>query len=106
MEATVISIFIVGYLLIAFEHPVKINKSAIAIVTGVLCWTIYAVGSNNSIEHISRQLAEHFGEISAILFFLLGVMTIVELVDAYQGFRMITDRIKTKKSKTLLWIIC
>ena len=106
MEATVVIIFIVGYLLIAFEHPVKINKSATAIVTGVLCWTIYAVGSINSIEHVTRQLAEHFGEISAILFFLLGAMTIVELVDAYQGFRIITDRIKTKNPKTLLWIIC
>ncbi len=106
MEASVIVIFIIGYLLIAFEHPVKINKSATAILTGVLCWTIYAVSSNESSEHITHQLAEHFGEISAILFFLLGAMTIVELVDAYQGFRIITDRIKTKNPKALLWVIC
>jgi Na+/H+ antiporter NhaD/arsenite permease-like protein len=106
MEITVITIFVVGYLLIAFEHPIKINKSATAIITGVLCWTIYALLSANSIDHISEQLAEHFGEISAILFFLLGAMTIVELVDAYQGFRIITDRIKTKNPKTLLWVIC
>ena len=106
MEITVITIFVVGYLLIAFEHPIKINKSATAILTGVLCWTIYALFSTNSIEHISEQLAEHFGEISAILFFLLGAMTIVELVDAYQGFRIVTDRINTKNPKTLLWVIC
>jgi len=106
MEATVIIIFVLGYLLIAFEHPIKINKSATAIVTGVLCWTIYAVTSNESIEHITHQLGEHFGEISAILFFLLGAMTIVELVDAYHGFQIITDRITTKNPKTLLWVIC
>ncbi|WP_276373260.1 sodium:proton antiporter NhaD [Chryseolinea sp. H1M3-3] len=106
MEASVIVIFIIGYLLIAFEHPVKINKSATAIVTGVLCWTIYALASSQSPEHITHQLAEHFGEISAILFFLLGAMTIVELVDAYQGFRIITDRITTKNPKSLLWVIC
>ena len=106
MEITVIIVFVVGYLLIAFEHPIKINKSATAILTGVLCWTIYALLSENSVDHISHQLAEHFGEISAILFFLLGAMTIVELVDAYHGFRIITDRIKTKNPKTLLWVIC
>ena len=106
MEATVIIIFVIGYLLIALEHPIKVNKSATAIVTGVLCWTIYTLFSEQSVEHISHQLAEHFGEISAILFFLLGAMTIVELVDGYEGFRIITDRIKTKNPKTLLWIIC
>ena len=106
MEATVIIIFVIGYLLIAFEHPIKINKSATAIVTGVLCWTIYALFSETPIEHIIEQLKEHFGEISEILFFLLGAMTIVELVDGYEGFRIITDRITTKNPKTLLWIIC
>ena len=102
MEATVIIIFIIGYLLIALEHPIKINKSATAIVTGVICWTIYIVFSEQSTEHVSHQLAEHFGEISAILFFLLGAMTIVELVDGYEGFKFITDRIKTKNPKKLL----
>ena len=106
MEASVIVIFVIGYLLIAFEHPIKINKSATAIVAGVLCWSVYALFSDESIEHITHQLAEHFGEISGILFFLLGAMTIVELVDAYSGFRIITDRIKTKNPKTLLWVVC
>ena len=106
METVVIIIFIIGYILIAFEHPIKINKSATAIVTGVLCWTIYAMSSQDHIEDVTHHLAEHFGEISAILFFLLGAMTIVELVDAYHGFRIITDRINTKNPKTLLWIIC
>lgn len=106
MEASVIAIFVVGYALIAFEHPIKINKSATAIVAGVLCWTVYALFSTESIEDITHHLAEHFGAISAILFFLLGAMTIVELIDAYHGFRIITDRITTKNPKTLLWVIC
>jgi Na+/H+ antiporter NhaD/arsenite permease-like protein len=106
MEAAVIVIFVIGYLLIAFEHPIKINKSATAIVAGVLCWSVYALFSDQSTEHITHQLAEHFGEISAILFFLLGAMTIVELIDAYSGFRIITDRITTRNPKTLLWVVC
>src|SRR5918995_3217958 len=106
MEATVITIFVIGYLLIAFEHPIKVNKSATAIVTGVLCWTVFAIFSSEPIEHITHKLGEHFSEISAILFFLLGAMTIVELIDSYHGFRIITDRIKTRNPKTLLWVIC
>ncbi|HYI77905.1 MAG TPA: sodium:proton antiporter NhaD, partial [Chryseolinea sp.] len=106
MEATVISIFVIGYLLIAFEHPIKINKTATAIVTGVLCWTVFAIFSSESIEDITHKLGEHFSEISAILFFLLGAMTIVELIDSYHGFGIITERIKTRNPKTLLWVIC
>ena len=101
MGAAIIIIFIIGYILIAFEHPIKINKSATAILTGVLCWALYAFSGESS-EKVTHQLAEHFGEIAAILFFLLGAMTIVELVDAYQGFRLITDKIKTKNPKALL----
>jgi Na+/H+ antiporter NhaD/arsenite permease-like protein len=106
MELIAIVVFIIGYLAIALEHPIKINKTASAILTGVICWTIYAVYDHESIEHIGEQLGEHLGEISAILFFLMGAMTIVELVDAYQGFRFITDRIKTKNPKILLWVVC
>lgn len=106
MVTTVIIIFIVGYLAIALEHPIKINKTASALLTGVLCWTIYALSAHSSMDHITEQLGEHLGSISGILFFLMGAMTIVELVDAYQGFKIITDRINTKNPKKLLWIIC
>lgn len=106
MEAVVIILFVVGYLAIALEHPIKINKTASALLTGVLCWTIYAVWSPDHIEEIGHHLGEHLGEIAAILFFLMGAMTIVELVDAYQGFKIITDRINTRNPKKLLWIIC
>jgi Na+/H+ antiporter NhaD/arsenite permease-like protein len=106
MVTFVILVFVVGYLAIAFEHPIKINKTASALLTGVICWTLYALYSQDSIDHIGEQLNHHLGQISAILFFLMGAMTIVELVDAYQGFKVITDRINTKDPKKLLWIIC
>ena len=103
MEFVVILVFGVGYLAIALEHPIKINKTASALLTGVLCWTIYALSSH---EPVAPELSHHLGKIAEILFFLLGAMTIVELVDAYQGFRIITDRIQTKNPKVLLWLIC
>ena len=106
MEITIIILFVVGYVAIALEHPIKINKTASALLTGVICWTLYAVSSPGEIHHIGEQLAEHLSEISAILFFLMGAMTIVELIDAYQGFRVVTDRITTKDPKKLLWVIC
>jgi len=106
MVTFVILVFVVGYLAIALEHPIKINKTASALLTGVICWTIYALFTHDSIDHIGEQLNHHLGQISAILFFLMGAMTIVELVDAYQGFKIITDRINTRNPKKLLWIIC
>lgn len=106
MEIIIVALFVVGYIAIALEHPIKINKTASALLTGVLCWTLYAISSPGEIHHIGEQLAEHLSEISAILFFLMGAMTIVELVDAYQGFRFVTDRINTRNPKKLLWVIC
>jgi Na+/H+ antiporter NhaD/arsenite permease-like protein len=103
MEVVVIIVFVIGYLAIALEHPIKINKTASALLTGVLCWTLHALSSH---ELVNAELSHHLSKISEILFFLMGAMTIVELVDAYQGFRLITDRIRTKNPKTLLWIIC
>ena len=106
MEIIIVVLFVVGYVAIALEHPIKINKTASALLTGVLCWTLYALSSPGEIHHIGEQLGEHLSEISSILFFLMGAMTIVELVDAYQGFRLVTDRINTKDPRKLLWIIC
>jgi Na+/H+ antiporter NhaD/arsenite permease-like protein len=103
MELIVIVVFVIGYLAIALEHPIKINKTATALLTGVLLWTIYALYSS---ESVSPELSHHLSSIAEILFFLLGAMTIVELVDAYQGFRLITDKINTKNPKVLLWLIC
>lgn len=104
MEILLIVVFVVGYLAIALEHPLHINKAASAILTAVLCWTIYIVNAGD-VHLINHELAEHLGEISGILFFLLGAMTIVELVDSHHGFTMITDLVKTNKKKKILWII-
>lgn len=135
MYTLIIVVFILGYMGIALEHSLKINKTAIAIVTGILCWTLFMVmspddnlmksggfqeflsisktteaevQSNAELhrEFVTHSLAEHLAEISQILFFLLGAMTIVELVDAHQGFRFITDHIKTTNITRLLWLVC
>ena len=104
MQTLLILIFVIGYLAIAFEHPIKINKTATALLTGVLCWTVYIVSVNEP-NTVLGELSHHLASVSEILFFLLGAMTIVELIDAHDGFRLITDRITSKNKVTLLWII-
>lgn len=105
MLSTIIIVFVVGYLAIALEHPIKINKTATALLTGVACWTVYALGSAHESEKVADELSHHLGSVAEILFFLLGAMTIVELVDAHHGFKLITDRITSKNKVTLLWIL-
>lgn len=106
MDVAVIIVFVIGYISISLEHPLGINKTATALITGVLCWTIYAVSTDSPAHVVGENLAEHLGEISGILFFLTGAMTIVELIDAFGGFNIITSKITTKDAKKLLWIIC
>lgn len=98
-------IFIAGYIMIVFEHAIKINKSASAILTGVLCWAVYSVAGTNS-HLIPDELSEHVANLAGILFFLMGAMTIVELIDAHDGFDVITSRISTTNKRKLLFIIC
>ncbi len=97
-------VFVLGYAAIAFEHQLKIDKAAAALVTGVLTWTLYILASQHYHE-VEEHLLHHLSEISSILFFLIGAMTIVELVDAHEGFSVITDRIKTTNKVKLMWII-
>jgi len=97
-------VFVLGYAAIAFEHQLKIDKAAAALITGVLTWTLYVLASNN-VHEVEGQLLHHLSEISSILFFLIGAMTIVELVDAHEGFAVITDKIKTTNKVKLMWII-
>src|SRR6185436_13930073 len=104
MESAIIIIFVVGYVAIAVEHPIRVNKAASALLTGVLCWTILILNQSDK-EHASHELIGHLGEISGILFFLLGAMTLVELIDANDGFQIIVERIKTQSSVKLLWIV-
>jgi Na+/H+ antiporter NhaD/arsenite permease-like protein len=104
LSGIIIVIFILGYIAIAFEHKIKIDKAATALVTGVLCWTLYFFNGQD-IAQTDLLLFQHLGEISGILFFLLGAMTIVEVVDTHHGFTFITDIIRTKsKVKLLIWI--
>lgn len=105
MISLIPAIFILGYLAIAFEHSIHINKTASALLAGVLCWTFYILSGIEEIHTVMEHLSHHLGAISEILFFLLGAMTIVELVDAHHGFKIITDRIQTRNSISLLWII-
>ncbi len=100
----IICVFIIGYIAIAFEQPLKINKAASALITGVFCWTIYIVQGESS-HSINEELLHHLGEIASILFFLLGAMTIVELIDSYDGFDLITQKITTTSKSRLLIII-
>lgn len=104
ITALIITVFIGGYIAIAFEHPLKINKAASALITGVLCWTIYMLQSESA-NAVSDELLHHLGEISSILFFLLGAMTIVELIDSHGGFEIITRKISTTSKTRLLFII-
>ncbi|MFN8307510.1 MAG: sodium:proton antiporter NhaD [Ferruginibacter sp.] len=97
-------VFILGYAAIAMEHPIRINKAASALVTAALCWSIYALFSGDA-HAVSEHLTGHLGEVSGILFFLMGAMTIVEIIDAHDGFHLITSRIKTTNKKKLVWII-
>ncbi len=104
ISALIIIVFVLGYIAIAFEHPLKLNKAASALITGVLCWTIYILQSQST-HVVSEELLHHMGEIASILFFLLGAMTIVELIDSHDGFDIITQKIKTTNKATLLLII-
>lgn len=104
MATVIILIFILGYAAIAFENSIHINKAATALVTGVLCWTVYMLSAGNK-EVVAGQLAHSFGDLSQILFFLMGSMAIVELIDAHDGFEIITRLIKTTNKRKILWII-
>ena len=97
-------VFILGYAAIALEHPIKINKAASALVTAALCWSIFALMSGDG-HSAAEYLTGHLGEVAGILFFLMGAMTIVELIDAHDGFYIITSRIKTTNKRKLVWLI-
>jgi Na+/H+ antiporter NhaD/arsenite permease-like protein len=134
MITAIIAVFVIGYLFIALEHTVRIDKAATALAIGSLAWALYVLGAEQMdiyhavpqafMEHATHsmpgmdhhQLVVHYmvegqllplvGEIGYILFFLMGAMTIVEIVDAYEGFSLITERIKSRNALRLLWIVC
>lgn len=105
MMTMVAVVFVLAYATIALEHPIKINKSATALIAAGLMWTLYSFASPLGVEGVSHQLTEKLAETAAIVFFLICAMTIVEVTDSHGGFEVITSRIKAKKLTSLLWII-
>ncbi len=104
MLTILVVIFVLAYAAIAFEHPLGVNKTASALIGAGLLWTVYAVLSNDP-HLISEQLGESLMGTAQIVFFLMGAMAIVEVVDAHNGFEVITSRIKTAKLSSLMWMI-
>lgn len=120
MLYAVIITFIVGYLAIVFEHPLKLDKTVPALIMGALCWAFISLGHMELFDHLGHAVKEghhgdsaltgvllhHVGKVAEILIFLIGAMTIVELVDLHKGFSVITNRIQTTKKSTMLWLVC
>ena len=126
MTTTIVLVFIIGYLLIVFEHPLKLDKTVSALLTGSILWALLALGFHNgSVEVIDSHghlfnttaglteaveegftatLLHHIGKIAEILIFLIGAMTIVEIIDLHRGFEVLKGMVSTKSKKKLLWI--
>ena len=117
----IVTVFVIGYAFIAMESLTKINKAAIALLMLVGCWTLYmfdpsqflqlmhpdfaAADHQQMIEKITSIIQEHLGDTSTTLFFLMGAMTIVEIVDLNGGFNWVRGVMKTNSKRTLLWRI-
>ncbi len=104
MLTALVIVFVLAYACIAFEHPLKVNKTASALIGAGLLWTIYAVLSGDH-HLVTENLNESVSATAQIVFFLMGAMTIVEVIDAHNGFHVITSRIKTTKLTSLLWLV-
>ena len=99
-----VAIFVVAYAAIALEHPIRVNKSASALLGAGLLWTVYALWRADHAA-IAHQLDDTVASTAQIIFFLMGAMTIVEVIDAHNGFEIITSRIRTTKLATLMWLV-
>lgn len=99
-----IAVFVMGYLCIVLESVIKINKTAIALLMAVLCWGCYFYGVGVSPAHSMEELSRHLADESQVVFFLLGAMTLVELIDAHEGFALVADFMKTRSRKKMLWL--
>ena len=107
----IIVVFVLGYMCIALESVLKVNKAAIALLMCVGCWTLFMVNpggflaeaGDNLMSTISELLKNHLGDTAETLFFLMGAMTIVEIVDANGGFNFVRDMLKTRNKRKLLW---
>jgi Na+/H+ antiporter NhaD/arsenite permease-like protein len=104
MLTTLVIVFVLAYAAIALEHPLKVNKSASALIGAGVLWTIYAVTTGDH-HKISHELGESLMGTAQIAFFLIGAMAIVEVVDSHNGFEVITKRIRTQQLSTLMWLV-
>lgn len=104
MLIALVLVFALAYLAIALEHPIGVNKSATALIGAGLLWTLYAVGAGDP-GQVGPQLNESLSGTAQIVFFLMGAMAIVEVVDAHDGFEVITSRIRTTRLASLMWLI-
>lgn len=101
-----VAVFVVGYSLITIEHTTKINKAGIALLMAVLCWSLQFGDKTIPTDKHVASLLEHLAEISQIIFFLLGALTIVETINVHHGFNLISNLIKAESKRTVLWIMC
>ena len=104
MIPTMILLFVVGYLFIALEHKTRIDKSAVALLMAGAIWTVFSLLGNDP-QHIQHELVDQLGDTCEILVFLIGAMTIVDLIDSYGGFNVITDHITTRNKRKLMWLL-
>lgn len=100
----ILAVFVCGYALIIFEHNFKINKASAALLTAIAAWTVYFLGCQTDHSEGMKTLGEHFSSVAQIVFFLLGAMTIVELIDSHRGFKIVTDFIHVTSKKKMLWL--
>ena len=103
MITTMILLFVVGYLFIALEHKTRIDKSAVALLMAGAIWTVFSLMGND--PKIQHELVDQLGDTCEILVFLIGAMTIVDLIDSYGGFSVITDHITTRNKRKLMWLL-
>jgi NhaD family Na+/H+ antiporter len=101
----ILAVFILGYAAIILEHNLKVNKTAVALFTAVLLWATYFLGSSFPLNQDLETFGGHVSAVSQIIFFLMGAMTLVELIDAHKGFKIITDLIHTRSKRAMLWVI-
>lgn len=101
----IILMFAIGYIVVIFEHQTKINKSSVALLLAVLCWVVFLFSSGHPLSQDLSALNHHVSSVSQIIFFLMGAMALVELIDSHKGFKIVTDVINTTSRRKLLWVI-
>jgi len=101
----IVLLFTVGYLAIIFEFYIKVNKTAIAMVMAVLCWGLYFISDSSPLETNLKELSHHLGDVSQIILFLIGAMTLVELIDSHKGFLVVNKIVKTRSKKWMILLV-